>query len=86
MVVLSVIEAFLLYTLFFGKMGLVSLYKIKKMERDVEVANSTLRKENERLLNEIVSLRKADPIVVERLARGEFGLSKRNELVFYFKD
>jgi cell division protein FtsB len=63
--------------------GLPRLQALEKELAQVNDENADLRREIERLRVEVRELRD-DPAAVERIARGELGMVRKNELVFQF--
>jgi cell division protein FtsB len=63
--------------------GLPRLQALEKELTQVSDENADLRREIERLRVEVGELRD-DPAAVERIARGELGMVRRNEVVFQF--
>jgi cell division protein FtsB len=63
--------------------GLPRLVALEKELDQVNAENADLHREIERLRVEVRELRE-DPAAVERIARGELGMVRRNEVVFQF--
>jgi cell division protein FtsB len=63
--------------------GLPRLRGLQKEFDDVTAANEELRRDVERLRVQVRELRD-DPAAVERIARGELGMVRKNEVVFQF--
>jgi cell division protein FtsB len=69
----------------FGQYGFIHLYRVGK-EREAYVQKiKKLTEENQALFDEIQRLRK-DPKYIERVARKELGLVKKNEVIYRFRD
>ncbi|MCA9581513.1 MAG: septum formation initiator family protein [Myxococcales bacterium] len=59
-------------------------YRVLKEELiEVEAGNEVLRQEVQRLKGQAESLRR-DPAAIERIARDELGMVRKDELVFQF--
>ena len=63
--------------------GLPRLRGLERELDDVVAGNDDLRRDVERLRVEVRELRD-DPGAVERIARGELGMVRKNEVVFQF--
>jgi cell division protein FtsB len=63
--------------------GLPRLQALERELSGVESENAELRRSVERLRVEVRALRE-DPAAVERIARDELGMVRRNEVVFQF--
>jgi cell division protein FtsB len=63
--------------------GLPRLRALEGELTSVNEENAELRRDVERLRVEVKALRE-DPAAVERIARGELGMVRRNEVVFQF--
>jgi cell division protein FtsB len=64
--------------------GLPRLRGLESEFEQVEADNAELRRDIERLRVEVQQL-KEDPAAVERIARGELGMVRKNEVVFQFR-
>jgi cell division protein FtsB len=69
--------------LLFSPNGVLNYYNIEKKLQLVQVENRKLKAENEQLKVEIKKLNQ-DPTYLEKVARKDFGLIKKNEMVFSF--
>jgi cell division protein FtsB len=69
--------------LVFEPEGLPRLRALEKELASVRGENDDLRREVDRLRVEVKQLRE-DPAAVERIARGELGMVRKNEIVFQF--
>jgi cell division protein FtsB len=69
----------------FGPYGALRYYRVSKELRLVEERNEQLRTANQTLRTEITKLTK-DPAYLEKVAREEFGLIKKNEVVYEFPE
>jgi cell division protein FtsB len=63
--------------------GLPRLRSLEAELQGVQGANDDLRRDIQRLRVEVQELRD-DPSAVERIARGELGMVRKNEVVFQF--
>jgi cell division protein FtsB len=64
--------------------GLPRLRGLEHELDQVESDNAELRRDIDRLRVEVQQL-KEDPAAVERIARGELGMVRKNEVVFQFR-
>lgn len=64
--------------------GLPRLRGLEHELDQVETDNAELRRDIDRLRVEVQQL-KEDPAAVERIARGELGMVRKNEVVFQFR-
>jgi cell division protein FtsB len=64
--------------------GLPRLHGLEREFEQVEADNAELRRDIEHLRVEVQQL-KEDPAAVERIARGELGMVRKNEVVFQFR-
>jgi cell division protein FtsB len=69
--------------LIFEPQGLPRMRAMSKELEDVNAENAELRRDVTRLRGEVDKLR-SDPAAVERIARTELGLVRKNEIVFQF--
>lgn len=69
--------------LIFEPEGLPRLRALEKELASVRGENDDMRREVERLRVEVRQLRE-DPAAIERIARDELGMVRRNEIVFQF--
>ncbi|MEW6290624.1 MAG: septum formation initiator family protein [Thermodesulfobacteriota bacterium] len=70
--------------LIFSPNGILTYYHLKKQIEAVKAENDLLKEENRQLQQKIDKI-KNDPAYLEELARQEYDLLKKNELVFEFK-
>lgn len=68
----------------FGDRGVLGLLEARRELRQIEEEIAALRAENQRLIEEIRSL-KSDPRAIEKLAREELGLLKPNEVALIIR-
>ncbi len=69
----------------FGDRGLLELLKVREEVQSLDREIAMLRAENQRILEEIRSL-KTSPMAVERLARENLGLVKPGEVVLLIRE
>jgi len=69
----------------FGRHGFIHLYGVEKERQAYIEKINKLTEENQALFEEIRRLR-TDPKHVERVARRELGLVRKNEVIYRFKD
>ena len=69
----------------FGDRGLTQFRKAQRELQTIEQEIATLEMENQRLLEEIRSL-KTSPLAIERLAREQLGLVAPNEIILLIRD
>lgn len=69
--------------LIFEPEGLPRMRAMGKELENVGTENADLRRDVTRLRAEVDKLR-SDPAAIERIARGELGLVRKNEIVFQF--
>ena len=67
----------------FGDKGLLEVNQLKKSCATISLEVEILKRENERLSQEIYAL-KNDPYYIEAMARRELGLVKPDEIVYQF--
>ncbi len=68
----------------FGPYGLVKYARVQHELEKMRITNETLKKDNDSLRKEIIKIR-TDPGYLAEVARKEFGLLKRNEVIYEFK-
>lgn len=73
----------LLWLLFFPGGGLVTLFRQRSDLKLLEVETAELTKQNSNLRDEVERLEE-DPEYLEKVARRDFGLLKKNERVYDF--
>lgn len=73
----------LLISLIFGDMGLIRYKELKKTKSNLEAQIKEIETENKNLKDEIENYNK-DPFYLEKYAREEFGLAKRDEYIFLY--
>jgi len=74
---------FILFFTVFGERGLLRIHHLKKEKQEVQRHFEELKAENEKLKREIEAL-KSDRRYLESIARKDFGLVRRNEIIYQF--
>ena len=74
---------FILFFTVFGERGLLRIHHLKKEKQEVQKHFEELKAENEKLKREIEAL-KSDRRYLESIARKDFGLVRRNEIIYQF--
>ena len=74
---------FILYFTIFGERGLLRIYHLNKEKQDVQQRLETLKGENLKLVREVDAL-KNDRRYLESIARRDFGLVRKNEIIYQF--
>ncbi|MDG4476869.1 FtsB family cell division protein [Thiovibrio frasassiensis] len=69
----------------FGPYGALKYYGVANELEEVLAQNDQLRENNTALRQEITKLKK-DPVYLEEVARREFGLIKKNEVIYEFPE
>lgn len=82
-IVPAAIILFILYFTVFGERGLLRIYRLTEEKKDLEKKARESKAENDRLKREIEAL-KTDPRYLENLARKDFGLVRKNEIIYQF--
>jgi len=80
----SGIILFVLYFTVFGERGLLRIYHLREEHRQMLKNVDELRAENERLRREVEAL-KSDRRYLESIARKDFGLVRKNEVIYQFQ-
>jgi cell division protein FtsB len=75
----------LLFNSLFGDMGLIQIYRQRRLLARLRVEVLDLRTANDRLTGDIDDL-KRDPFRIEQIAREELGLTRPGEILFLFDD
>jgi cell division protein FtsB len=73
---------FLSFTIF-GERGLLRIYHLNREKEDILKRVSVVKTENDRLKREIEAL-KSDRRYLESIARKDFGLVRKNEVIYKF--
>lgn len=74
---------FILYFTIFGERGLLRIYHLNKEKQDVQQRLETLKGENLKLVREVDAL-KNDRRYLESIARRDFGMVRKNEIIYQF--
>ena len=77
----TVVVLLLIGSIFFGQNGITKIGKMRDEERKIAAELNRFKGENEKLKQEIDRL-KHDPAYIESIARRDFGMVKKDELVF----
>ena len=83
--VLVFIGCMVLLDALFGERGLVEMMKKRDESKALALQVTTLREQNERLVEEIQKLRD-DPATIEDLAKRDLGMIKPGEKLFIIRD
>ncbi|MFH1673856.1 MAG: septum formation initiator family protein [Pseudomonadota bacterium] len=79
-----VIFFFLLLCIIFGEKGTIDLYHLKSESDRLTGVTDDLKKENQDFYRNVKRL-KDDPEYIEEVAREEFGMVARDEIIYQFK-
>ena len=74
---------FILYFTVFGDRGLLSIYHLNREKQEVQQRLETLKGENLKLVREVDAL-KNDRRYLESIARRDFGMVRKNEIIYQF--
>ena len=74
---------FILYFTIFGERGLLRIYHLNKEKQEVQQRLETLKGENLKLVREVDAL-KNDRRYLESIARRDFGMVRKNEIIYQF--
>ncbi len=74
---------FILYFTIFGERGLLRIYHLTQEKKQIEERVTALKAENDQLKREIEAL-KTDRRYLESIARKDFGLVRKNEIIYQF--
>ncbi len=69
----------------FSPVGVMRYYRVKQNYEKVQEANNRLEEQNASLRKEIDRLRN-DPDYIEEIARKKYGMIKKNEVLYQFKN
>ncbi|HMK61775.1 MAG TPA: septum formation initiator family protein [Dissulfurispiraceae bacterium] len=83
--VIAIALAYLSYNLVFSDMGLVKYLELKKNKSKLETEITRVGKENKAISEQVNALKK-DPYFIEKYAREEYGMAKRDEFIFQYKN
>ncbi|HGY11804.1 MAG TPA: septum formation initiator family protein [Desulfobacterales bacterium] len=85
-IVLAILLLFsLLFQVVFGSKGLIEMNALKKEKKALRKINEELTMENLALYRKIERL-KHDPEFIENIAREEFGMIGKDEIILKFKN
>jgi cell division protein FtsB len=82
---LIVFLLFIALLIAFGNNGIIDNFIMKEKLKMLKQSNSSIAGENNQLKNEI-SLLKNNPQHIESIARNEFGMVKKGEIVYRFSE
>lgn len=74
---------FILYFTVFGDRGLLRIYHLNKERQEVQKRLETLKGENLKYVREVDAL-KNDRRYLESIARRDFGMVRKNEIIYQF--
>jgi len=74
---------FILYFTIFGERGLLRIYHLNKEMQDVQHRLEALKGENMKFMREVDAL-KNDRRYLESIARRDFGMVRKNEIIYQF--
>jgi len=74
---------FIMYFTIFGERGLLRIYHLNQEREEVQKRATALQLENDQLKREIEAL-KSDRRYLESIARKDFGLVRKNEIIYQF--
>lgn len=74
---------FILYFTIFGERGLLRIYHLNKQKQDVQQRLEALKGDNLKLVREVDAL-KNDRRYLESIARRDFGMVRKNEIIYQF--
>ncbi len=80
---LTAVLGLMLFFLVFGEWGLVHYRRLSEERRLLEERSQALQRENELLREKIYRISKDDRYL-EKIAREEFGLAKKGEIIYLF--
>lgn len=84
-IILLMLNAFLLYKLFWTQSGALQYMEIKKAYEQLEEKNQALIEENKQLSRTIMALRD-DKTYIEEAVRKEMRYVKENEVIYFFSE
>jgi cell division protein FtsB len=76
---------FILFFTIFGDRGLLRIYHLSKDRKEGQTRLQELKAENDKLRREIEALT-TDRRYLESIARRDFGLVRKNEVIYQFRD
>lgn len=74
---------FILYFTIFGERGLLKIYHLSREKREVQSRLDLVKQENQKLVREVEAL-KNDRRYLESIARRDFGMVRKNEIIYQF--
>jgi len=74
---------FILYFTVFGERGLLRIYHLNNEKQQVQRQMEAIKDENMKLVREVDAL-KNDRRYLESIARRDFGMVRRNEVIYQF--
>ena len=77
------IISLILYFTVFGERGLLRIYHLNKERQEVTVRLEAIKSENLKLVREVDAL-KNDRRYLESIARRDFGMVRKNEVIYQF--
>jgi cell division protein FtsB len=81
--VAAIIVLILLWVVFSSDSGIVRYFQADKEREAVQTANQDLEQKNKQLRSEVDRL-EHDPAAIEEVARKQFGLIRKNEIIYDF--
>jgi cell division protein FtsB len=81
--VAAIILLILLWVAFSARTGIVRFFQANREREAVQAANQDLEQKNKQLQDEVDRLEN-DPAAIEEVARKQFGLIKKNEIIYDF--
>jgi cell division protein FtsB len=81
----GVVMLYLGFTLLAGENGLMNYLQLRSAQQKLNTEILLLDNQNRQLKKQVESL-KNDPFYIEKSAREDFGLAKKNELIFQFEE
>ncbi|MFQ3573424.1 MAG: septum formation initiator family protein [Thermodesulfovibrionales bacterium] len=80
----SIVIIYLICVVLLGDMGLIKYTRLTKTALQLESEIRSLEDDNRRIRSEVKAL-KEDPYFIEKHAREEFGLARKDEYIFLFQ-
>jgi len=78
-----IILLILLWVVFSSRTGIIRFFQTNRERAAVQTANKDLELKNKQVQDEVDRLEK-DPATIEEVARKQFGLIKKNEIIYDF--
>jgi cell division protein FtsB len=79
----AIAVVFILYFTVFGERGLLRIYHLNKERQEVQNRLDSIKSENMKLVREVEAL-KNDRRYLESIARRDFGMVRKNEVIYQF--